>query len=623
MSKGHAVTAALLAVLVFNVCHAQITSGSVAFTDAQTASAAVKVNPLRDAFFGDLHLHTSYSFDAYLGGGAVDPLEAYRFAAGESVSYLGRPVRRREPLDFMAVTDHAEYLGVLNSVDDPKNVVHQSGSGRADLVESMSSHWGAPGKQMLTDSLEGVSKSAWQREVDIANRAYEPGKFTAFIGYEWTAAVGTSGLHRNVIFRGNSAPYPFSSLDSNRPEDLWAWLEKIRKEGYEALAIPHNSNVSNGLMYDWVNSEGNPINDLYAQERQLNEPVSEIAQTKGQSEVYPLLAPSDEFANFEVMETWGGVPIVDYRARGSYLRDGYGRGLILERKLGINPFKYGIVGGSDIHSGLSVSAQQDWAGGFWRADLGGGTPSRTEAAEVLKGSIIVLGGPGTTAGALTGVWAESNTRESIFAALRRRETFATSGSRLKMRFFAGWHFPAGLLRQQDWIATAYSEAVAMGGDLPAKPPKATAPVFAIWAVKDPNGPNLDRVQVIKVWEAAGQQRERVFDVVWAGGRQPDPDTGKLPAIGNTVDLKTGQYTNEIGASELKTVWTDPDFNVHRYAAYYLRVLEIPTPRWSTLLAIENGLPLPKTVPATEQQRGWSSSIWYRGSPLSQRAVRGR
>lgn len=600
---------------------------SYLFQSAAVAQATtIKVNPLRDAYYGDLHLHTSYSLDAYFAGtDVVDPEKAYRFARGDAVGYLHQSIRRREPLDFMAVTDHAEYLGIFTNLDDPKSAVSQSDAGRevnawiragkstSDFPSSLSEmfkDWGHPRKEPLPEALKDASMSAWQREVGIANREYEPGKFTTFIAYEWTAGVGDGGLHRNVIFRGNSAPYPFSSLDSNRPEDLWAWLNTIRKEGYEALAIPHNGNVSNGLMYDWVKSDGKPIDDLYAQERQSNEPLSEIAQTKGQSDVYPLLAPSDEFANFEVMETWDGKPVANYKAAGSYLRDAFGRGLVLERELGVNPFKYGVVGASDIHTGLSVSSQQDWDGSFWRADLGARKLDKKEAAEILNRSTIVLDGPGTTAGALTGAWAESNTRESIYDALRRRETFATSGSRLKFRFFGGWNFDQDLLQRKDWIATAYAKGVPMGGDLAPRLVAAQVPTFAIWAVKDPNGANLDRVQVIKVWEQDGKQKERVFDVVWSGTRQPDGKTGKLPAVGNTVNLKAGTYVNNIGAVELETLWKDPEFDPKRFAAYYLRVLEIPTPRWSTLVAAKNSLPLPMSVPATEQQRGWSSPIWY-------------
>jgi hypothetical protein len=587
---------------------------------------SVKTNPLREAYYGDLHLHTSYSFDAYLMGTiSVTPGDAYRFAKGEVIQYLGQPVHRRQPLDFMAVTDHSESIGVFNELEDPNSVLSQSELGRRDLgfssmpkdlEDQMGKYYRTyvhGSKSMLPDKLKVESSSAWQREIDFANRNYEPGRFTTFIAYEWTSDPGNTNLHRNVIFRGNSAPYPFTSLDSKRPEDLWAWLEKIRGEGYEALAIPHNGNASNGLMYDWVDSNGRAIDQAYAEERQANEPLSEISQSKGSSETHPLLSPNDEFANYEIFDFIADQRGHNSRPPGSYLRDAIGRGLVLQRTLGVNPYKYGFVGASDLHSGLSVSAQADYAGNQGKVNMGGGKPTKDQAAgtlgegEVADKSVVRAE---TTSGNLTGVWAESNTRESIYSALRRRETFATSGTELKFRFFGAWSFDKNLLQKKNWIATAYANGVPMGSDLPVKPANANAPSFAIWAVKDPNGGNLDRVQVIKVWEEDGQRKEKVFDVAWIGRRKPDFSTGKLPAIGNTVDLITGRYTNSIGATELGTVWKDPEFNPRRLVAYYLRVLEIPTPRWSTLLAIQNGLPLPKDVPATIQGRGWSSPIWY-------------
>jgi len=618
---------------------------------AQPPSAVLKVNPLRDAYYGDLHLHTSYSSDAYtMGTARVDPDEAYRFAKGEVVQYLGQPVQRREPLDFLAVTDHSEMIGVFNELEDPASVVSRSALGKAfkavlalftrpDGRRDVDSFWladsqtlpppflkfqhdSATGKNPLPPALRAESGSAWQREIEAANHNYEPGRFTTFIAYEWSSSPAAANLHRNVIFKGNSAPYPFTSDDSQKPEDLWAWLEKIRAKGYEALAIPHNGNASTGLMYDWVNSETKPIDQAYAEARQANEPLSEISQNKGASETDPILSPNDEFANYEIFDyladirnrvpQWlGSQKTVKPVSGGSYLRDALSRGLVMQRKLGTNPFKYGFVGASDLHSGLTVSAQADYAAPHAFVKLGGGKPTRAQAIEALSGAdFAFVKEVKTTAGNLTGAWAESNTRDSIYNAFRRRETFATSGTKLKFRFFAGWSFTEKLLQQKNWIATAYAKGVPMGGALPAKPAGANAPVFAIWAVKDPNGAHLDRVQVIKVWEEDGQQKEKIFDAAWAGNRKPDLKTSKLPAVGDTVDLKTGQYTNTIGATELKAVWKDPDFNPHRFAAYYLRVLEIPTPRWSTLLAIEQGLPLPKDVPATEQQRGWSSAIWY-------------
>jgi len=619
---------------------APLTALSLVAGQAPRAASGIAVSPDREAYYGDLHLHTSYSFDAYVwGGSAVGPDEAYRFGKGNVVNYLGQSVQRREPLDFLAVTDHSENLGVFNELDDPNSPVSKSALGKR-VRALLASITGANGRhdfaRLATGSLSDQmyelfrdydlgrrnklpvellpeSASAWAREIDFANRNYEPGKFTTFIAYEWTAMPNDANLHRNVIFKGNSAPRPFTAFDSKDPQDLWRWLETIRKQGFEALAIPHNGNASNGLMYNWVTA-AYEMDHAYAEERQANEPLSEIAQSKGASETHPLLSPNDEFANYEIYDFLEAERHQVGRLQGSYLRDALSAGLVLQRRLGVNPFKYGFVGAADLHSGLSVSAQADYAGTLWAVNMGGGKPTKTQVASGLAGNdasgFIDLK---TTPGNLTGVWAESNTRESIFNAFRRRETFATSSTRLKLRFFGGWNFSDKLLQQKDWIPAAYARGVPMGGDLPAKPADDNAPTFAIGAIKDPNGANLDRVQVIKVWEEDGKQKEKVFDVAWSGHRKPDPKTGKLAAVGNTVNLKTGKYKNTIGASQLETLWMDPEFDPHHFAAYYLRVLEIPTPRWSTLLAVENNLPLPKDVPTTEQQRGWSSPIWYGAS----------
>ena len=604
-----------------------------------TEQPVVRTDPRREAYYGDLHLHTSYSLDVYLGGATrVDPDTAYRFARGDVVIYMGQPMRRREALDFLAVTDHAENLGVVAELEDPDSAVSQSDVGRAfkAIVDAMTGPdgrvdverlvdtpresaelyavsqeyaWGL--KNKLPDSLKPVSAAAWAREIEFANRNYVPGTFTTFIAYEWTAAAHGANLHRNVIFRGGSAPNPFTSWDSRYPEDLWDWLDAIRKQGFEALAIPHNGNASDGLMYDWLDSSAGYIDRRYASERQANEPLSEISQNKGTSETHPLLSPSDEFAGYEIYDYMAEDRRSAGRAPGSYLRDALSRGLVLQREVGVNPFKYGFVGASDLHSGLSVSAQADYGGSYYRPNLGAGRPSRAEAGSILtEGSKRVEQTRPTTTGSLTGVWAESNTRESIYDALRRRETFATSGTRLKLRVFGGWGLTEALLHHTDWVPNAYRLGVPMGGDLQGAPAGASSPAFAIWAVKDPNGGNLDRIQVVKVWEEGGLQKERLYDVAWAGNRRPDPETGALPAIGDSVDLKTGIYTNAIGAVELKVVWKDPGFDPNRHAAYYVRVLEIPTPRWSTLLAVGADLPLPKDVPPTIQQRGWSSPIWY-------------
>ncbi|MBI4164533.1 MAG: DUF3604 domain-containing protein [Acidobacteria bacterium] len=609
-----------------------ITAAAPAY--AQQSTPAVKVNPLRDAYYGDLHLHTGYSFDAFALDSGITPDDAYRFARGESVNFFGKEVKcSTPPLDFLAVTDHAENIGVLNTLDDPNSPLSQSGFGRQvrkegikvvgkivvqlfDGVKHLSSV-----ADVKIETVNTAAQTAWQREIAFANRNYVPGKFTTFIGYEWTSQPGMQNLHRNVIFRGDKAPNPFTAYNSQRPEDLWGWLEKIRKQGYEALAIPHNANASNGLMFDWVDSAGKPIDQAYAEERVANEPLVEIVQQKGQSETHPSLSPNDEFSNFEIMDFERAFRKDNSsKLGGSYVRDALGRGMeVAQRAGGVNPFKYGFVGASDIHTGLSESSENAQAETYVKESvrqlterqkaLSEGTAEQLKAILPSETATFVnryeMGSPG-----LTGVWAEENTRESIFAALRRKETFATSGTRLKLRFFGGWEYGSGLLKEVAWVKAAYSGGVPMGGDLPPQPTGKKAPKFAMWAVKDPNDANLDRLQVVKVWLDNGKHFEKVYDVALSNGRKVDPETGKAPSVGNTVDPRTATYTNTIGATELSAVWQDPQFDPKAPAVYYLRVLEIPTPRWSTIDAVKRGQPLPEGVPGTIQERGWSSPIWY-------------
>jgi hypothetical protein len=595
---------------------------------AHADADGVPVNPLRDAYYGDLHLHTTYSFDAYLLlGTRVTPNQAYKFARGDAIPFLDHQVQRGEPLDFLAVTDHSENIGVFKDLDDPNSALSKSelgqkiGSRRGfSVFKDVAAYMiGPEHKQIPGFDPKPVAASAWQKEIDAANANYQPGKFTTLIAYEWTAMPqGLYNLHRNVFFRGDTAPAPYTSQDSNKPEDLWTYLESNRKNGSEGLAIPHNSNASGGLMYDWKDSYGRPIDQAYAERRALNEPLSEIGQNKGVSETHPALSPNDEFANFEIFDRLllGTQKSSIY---GSYVRDAYGRGLILQQTLGVNPFKFGVVGASDFHSGLSTSSESAFGGGLGGIDPTKDYPNAEAARKALTRRAANAppddnsGGLETIdfgSGNLTGVWAEANTRTGIYDALRRKETFATSGPKLKFRFFASWDYNAGLLKDADWVKTAYAKGVPMGGDLPARPAGAKAPRFAIWAVKDPNAANLDRAQVVKVWLVGGQYQEKVFDVALSGGRKVDPKTGKAPEVGNTVDLKTATYANSIGATELRTVWQDPEFDPARPAVYYLRVLEIPTPRWSTIMAARTGVPLPADKQATIQERGWSSPIWY-------------
>ncbi len=603
-------------------------SSTLLWTGTLTAAEnQINASSHREAYYGDLHLHTNYSFDAYvLFGAKVDPDAAYRFAKGEEVEYLGEKVKRQEPLDFLAVTDHSENIGVFNTLDDPNSELSKSDYGKSILNEpdkakvflNLITSLRSGGKGIQGVDSKAISQSAWQRSVDTANKNYQPGKFTTFIAYEWTSMPDGQNLHRNVIFKGDKAPNPFTSVDSDRPEDLWRFLEKSRKDGYEGLAIPHNSNASNGLMFDWLDSDGRPIDQAYAELRAANEPLAEIAQNKGASETHPSLSPNDEFGNFEFYDHLLIGANKKSKPEGSYVRDALGRGLeIAKRTNDVNPFKYGVVGASDFHNGLSASSENAFVGTFGGIDPTKRLPDIKAFQDRLK-AIIPPSKPELLqkaiyengSGNLTGAWAEQNTRDSLYDAFRRKETFATSGTRLKLRFFSSWDLDNGLLKNKEWVNTAYAKGVPMGGDLPARPKQAKAPKFVVWGLKDPNGANLDRIQVVKIWLQEGKHIEKIFDVALSNGRKVDPKTGKSTEVGNTVDVNTATYQNTIGATELSAVWKDPEFNPAVPAAYYLRVLEIPTPRWSTILSVKSGQPLPANVPSTIQERGWSSPIWY-------------
>ncbi len=602
-------------------------------------TSTAKADPIPDAssrrpFFGDLHLHTGFSFDAYsFMGTRTTPEEAYRFAKGLPITYLGQTVQRPEPLDFMAVTDHSEFMGTLNQLDDPNSALSKSATGQLirdhplagfmTIFQATATH-----KDMPELNAKQAMASAWVKEVDAANRNYEPGKFTTFVAYEWTSMPQLKyNLHRIVIFKDKGPEMPFSATDSIRPEDLWSFLEKERAQGIEGLAIPHNANASGGLMFDWNDSDGKPIDEAYAQRRAYNEPLTEVFQNKGQSETVPDLSASDEFSNFEVMEELlggGASP-----PNGSYVRQALGRGLVIQDRVGVNPYKLGFVGATDFHSGLSNSAENAYAGtGALSVDPNVNLPDRELAKRVLAPRETVNGAPKTLAdfakekgdealgtggiygsGGLTGVWAEENTRESIYAALRRKETFATSGPEIRIRFFGGWNVGDNALGDPNWVTSAYANDAPMGGDLPQRPTSAGAPGFILQAAKDPTSGNLDRIQVVKLWLDGDTYKEKIFDVVWSPDRSLDAN-GKLPAVKNTVDLKTATYANTVGAAQLSTVWHDPEFDPSKPAVYYARAIEIPTPRWSTLLAVKRDLPIPTHLPATIQERALSSPIWY-------------
>ena len=574
----------------------------------------------RQAYFGEMHLHTTMSFDAWTGGTKTMPDTAARFAKGEAVTINGVQARRAWPLDFMAVTDHSEFMGALSELDRTGSLFSQTVVGKQMLALGRRAFELSPNqKREMPELADAAAASrAWEVQVKAANDHYQPGRFTTFIAYEWTAGGKTPGahLHRNVFFNGDHAPVPFTSADSNRPEDLWTYLENVRKQGIGVIAVSHNANLSNGQVFDWYMSDGKPMDRIYAQRRALNEPLFEIVQNKGSSDTRPELSPNDEFANFEIVERLYKDQ-TKAATHGSFVREAFGRGMVVESKVGANPFKFGLIGASDFHNGLSTSRENAFAGTGIDPDtmLPKGEAAKRTLGMGPKAPLRPTGQPEDdpvthSSAGLTGVWAEANSRPSIFAALQRKETFATSGERIRVRMFGGWNFDPKLMASKDWVATAYATGVPMGSDLPAAA-KAKAPRFAVWAMKDPDGANLDRIQIIKLSLEGDGYKERVFDVALSGNRKVNPKTGKTSAVGNTVDLKTGTYANSIGASQLATVWQDPEFNPAKPAVYYARVLEIPTPRWSTLLALRNNLPFRDSVPATIQERAWSSPIWFK------------
>jgi hypothetical protein len=589
-------------------------SAGTASTPASAPSADSRPapNPLRNAYFGDLHLHTSYSMDAFAFGTRTTPEDSYRFAQGESVEYMGQSWKRNAPLDFLAVTDHAEYLGTVRESINPNGPFAKSEwfttMTSTDPKVSAAAFQKLLGSTVVNKPIAEFNqpellRSSWQTYSAAAEKYNKPGKFTAFVGFEWTSMPQSQNLHRCVIFRDKGPEIPYTAFESVDPEDLWRYLEAQRKQGMAVIAVPHNGNVSNGLMFATHDLSGKPLTKEYAELRMLNEPLAEIIQAKGQSDTSPALSPSDEFADFEMWKfLLNGAPATK-SATGSYLRQAYGVGQELQAKIGANPLKYGIEAGTDFHSGIDSTEPSNYAGSHGNQD------SNPQA--VIGATKSVVGEPPTalSSGGLTGVWAEENTREAIFAAFKRKETFGTSGVRIKVRMFGGWNYPADMTKNADWVKAAYANGTPMGGDL-VTPSAAKAPTFVVHAIKDPDSGNLDRVQIIKVETKNGKSHEKIYDVVWSGDRKPDPKTGKVPPVGNTVDVKTATYSNSIGSAELLGEWTDPDFDPKAYATYYARVLEIPTPRWSTYWAAKLNMPPNPHVPATVQQRAWTSPVWY-------------
>lgn len=632
-------------------------------------------------YWGDTHVHTSNSIDAGSFRFMVGPEEAYRFARGEQVqSNEGTMVKLIRPLDFLVVSDHAEYIGLWNGLraDDPlilktevgrrwHGMLRNEDKTQAYQVYRETGPW-IRGVEAFKS--EDFTRSVWQRNCEIADRMNQPGRFSALIGFEWTSTPGGNNLHRNVIFKDNAElaarVLPFSQFDSVDPEDLWRYMSRYEERiGGNVLAIPHNANFSNGLMFAVETFSGKALTRAYAETRSRWEPLFEITQLKGDSETHPLLSPNDEFADFK---TWdkGNMWVKSNQPKGTqkvpkgkalkrskkafkgskkaskglqiasdpykkpsmlpyeYARSGLKLGLDLEAKLGVNPFKFGMVGGTDSHTGLTTIKQDSPIGRRSvvepkleqvtdKKDLKSGRKKSTDQAVAQKNADSTKKGKVNiwqweqVSGGLTAVWATENTRKGLFEAMERKETYGTTGPRIVLRFFGGWDYDADDVQQLDPAKIGYAKGVPMGGDL-ARAPKGKAPRFLIRAVKDPDGANLDRIQVVKGWrDKKGGLQEKVFNVAMSDGRKTYA-AGKVKPVGNTVDTENATYTNSIGDPELAIVWTDPDFNRDEPAFYYVRVLEIPTPRWTDFDSL--GYELTEGLPMTIQERAYSSPIWY-------------
>jgi len=571
----------------------------------------------RQVYFGEQHLHSVNSPDAFAFGTRNTPDDAYRFCKGEAIlkNTSGVMVQKSTPYDWCALTDHAEYLGMMPLLLEPNNPMQNTPIGR--MIGSGDPDSGAAAFQQIITSVSentiipymadyDIALSVWQTQKDIANKHYEPGKFTTLIAFEWTSIPLYQNLHHNVFFRDSIGPEViFSSFNSVKREDLWSYQELQRMLGHENFSIPHNGNVSNSLMYGPNDSYGRMIDKQWAERSNRNTVATEIIQTKGASETHPALSPNDEFAGFEtgykhLLGSGGVVGKIDH----SYVRRALTDGIGFQEMIGANPFKYGIVSGADSHDGFSDNEEFNYQGVHGNTDMTPEIrlrPGTTVAGEPPR----YFGTPGAT-----GVWADENTREGIYDAIKRKETYGTSGPLIRLRVFGGWNFSDTMLDDADWVSQGYANGVPMGRDLPDMPAAASAPSFVLWAMKDPESGNLDRIQMVKGYYKDGYAREQVYDVTWSDNRVPDSRTGKVPPVGNTVDITTATYTNDIGDSQLFAVWSDPAFDASQHAVYYVRVIEIPTPRWSTFDAVSLGVPPLTDVPATIQERAWSSPFWY-------------
>ena len=629
-------------------------------------------NKNRNPYYGDLHVHTKYSFDAYVFGVTASPDDAYRYAKGEAIMHpLGYEMKLREPLDFYSVTDHGFYMGMIQAFADTStdiskldfakpfhnlnredNLTVESAGERSNIFSSILGAaivqpypdwhpkiikaWLSRNVQAALKSFDyDIHKSAWADVARSANEHNDPGNFTTFIGYEFTTSTNIEGgnLHRNVIFESSKASIrPWTRIDSLNPEDLWTWQDLLRDKGIDTISMPHNSNGSNGQMFEMESFKGDAIDILYSEKRMRNEPIVEVTQVKGTSETHPLLSPDDDWADFEIMDVRvGSRPPTYSKPSGGYVREAYLNGLTLEFTRQGNPYKFGLIGSSDTHTGAGAFDESNYWSKVGLLDGDpqnrGSVPLTDENVDRLKEYMAAFNQPISTikldqgeyantgftqwgASGLAVAWAEENTRESIFQAFKRKETFATTGSRIAVRFFGGYDLSSIDLNSDSLVSQAYQKGVTMGGDLLNDNDK--TPEFIVWAQRDKNGAPLQRIQIIKGWmdSNSGRPSEYVYDVVCSEGLLVDPLTNRCPDNGARVNISDCSISKNVGSTELKTIWKDPDFNPLDKSFYYVRVLENPTCRWSTWDAIKRGFKPREDLHETIQERAWSSPIWY-------------
>ena len=566
--------------------------------------------------FGTLHGHSNWSIDAFgVGNTSLGPEKAYEFARGERVTHLnGAEVQLSQPLDFFMLSDHAEMMGtapgfiVEGSPTYDTEIARLTRAGKATEAFTMIGNAIVSGTPLEGLGDPEVTATLWSQYVALADKYNDPGTFTAFRGYEWTSLPGRANMHRNIIFRGDKTPrLPFSAMDSDRPEDLWDAMDAWREDGIEVFAISHNGNASLGKMFGLLDSDGALISKEWAMRRNANEPQHEAGQVKGVSMAHPMFSPNDDFANFEiwnrVVPNGGPAPAL----RGNYVREGWKIGLGMKYQLGgINPYMLGVSGGSDTHGTINTFEEFNNLGNHVNDSTLEQRRSGLPGQELGREGDNLFINPGT----LTGVWVAENNRADIYDALERRESYATSGTRIAVRLYAGYDFPKDLMQSSDWVAQARQTGVPMGAEMA----MGDRPVsIAIQAMKAPESAHLDRIQIIKLWSDGYMEYEKIYNVAVSAGRTVDPETGAVASVPNTVDVSTATYSNEYGAPELRALWTDPDFVPGQDAVYYARVLEVPTPRWSTYDAVQMGLPPSDKVPATIQERAWTSPIWVTAS----------